>query len=69
MVIHDGRVRVSYEELEALFHEQETLVDALREQVQVLERERDEVRQGLDVLTDAMRRRGCCDHDADGHPL
>lgn len=69
MTVDRGQTKLTYEELEALYDERETLLHALHQQVHALELERDEVRHGLDILTEAMRRRGCCDHDADGHAL
>lgn len=66
MAFRDGEVNLSYQELEAVCGEQETLVHALRQQIRSLEGERDQALRGLEVLTEALRRRGCCDHDTGG---
>jgi|FLYL01.1.fsa_nt_gi uncharacterized coiled-coil protein SlyX len=61
--------RGAYRELEALCAEREETIRALRKQLLVLQQERDEARQGLEMLTQALRRRGCCDgsdHEAAG---
>lgn len=63
MAVRDGEVNLSYEELEALCGERESLVHALRQQIQALEADRDQALHGLHLLTEALRRRGCCDHD------
>ena len=42
--------------------ELEATIGALRQQIRALEDERDQARNGLDFLTEALRRRGCCDH-------
>jgi hypothetical protein len=54
-----GRVNLANEELQRLLAENE----ALRDQVRALERERDGAMRGIEVLTDGLRRRGCCDHE------
>ncbi len=61
MANRNGRVKVSDEELQALYDERESLVSSLRDQVAALEGERDQALNGLDELTKALRRRGCCD--------
>ena len=61
MEIRNGRVKVSYEELKALHDEDEGLLRSLRDRVVALEGERDQALNGLDELTKALRRRGCCD--------
>lgn len=66
MAFRDGEVNLSYEELEALCGERETLVNTLRQQIRALEAEREQTLQGLNILTEALRRRGCCDHDTSG---
>ncbi len=53
----------SYQQLEALNSEREALVQTLREQIHELEMERDQALRGLELLTDSLRRRGCCAHD------
>lgn len=53
----------SYQQLEALNSERESLVQTLREQIHELELERDQALRGLELLTESLRRRGCCDHD------
>ena len=69
MAVRDGEVNLSYEELQAVCGERETLVHTLRQQMQALEAERDQALHGLELLTQALRRRGCCDHDASGSSL
>ena len=63
MAVRERQVNLSYEELEALYGERETLLDSLQEQVHALKLERDQALRGLEFLTEALRRRGCCDHD------
>ena len=65
-IIH---VNLSYEELESLCGERETLVHTLKQQLRAAEFERDEARSAMERLTQALRRRGCCDHDSNGHAL
>ncbi len=69
MAFRDGEINLSYKELEALCGERESLVHSLRQQVHDLEKQRDEARQGMNILTEALRRRGCCDHDSNGNAL
>jgi hypothetical protein len=66
MAFRDGEVNLSYEELEALCGERETILHTLRQQVHAREAERDQALRGLELLTEALRRRGCCDHDTSG---
>lgn len=61
MANRNGRVKVSDEELQGLYDEHENLVRSLRDRVVALEGERDQALNGLDELTKALRRRGCCD--------
>ena len=63
MAVRERQVNLSYEELEALYGERETLLDSLQEQVHALKLERDQALRGLEFLTEALRRRGCCDPD------
>ena len=63
MAVREKQVNLSYEELEALCGERETLLDALQQQVHALKLERDQALRGLELLTEASRRRGCCDQD------
>ena len=64
-----AHVNLSYEQLEALCGERETLVHTLGQQLRAVELERDEARGAMERLTQALRRRGCCDHDSNGHAL
>ncbi len=59
MAVRERQVNLSYEELEALCGERETLLDSLQQQVQALKLERDQALRGLELLTEALRRRGC----------
>ncbi len=63
MAVTAGNVNLSYQELEALCGERETLAHTLRQQILAVEAERDQALRGLELLTEALRRRGCCDHD------
>ena len=63
MAVRERQVNLSYEELAALCEERETLLDSLQEQVQALKLERNQALRGLELLTEALRRRGCCDPD------
>ena len=70
MASQNGEVNLSYEELQAQYLEQALLVEALEERVQAAEDERDRSTRGIEFLTQALRRRGCCDHAArNGGPL
>ena len=62
-------MNLSYQELEALCGERESLVHALQQQIRALEREREQFYHAVERLTEALRRRGCCDHDASGAAL
>lgn len=62
------QVKRPYKELEARCASQQDELDALRTLLRTAERERDEVRQGLEHLTIAFRRRGCCDNHVDSPP-
>ena len=61
MAVQERQVNLSYEELEALCGEREALLNSLQEQVYALKLERDQALRGLELLTEASRRRGCCD--------
>ena len=63
MAVQDGQVNLSYRELKALFDQQEGLIQTLRQQLVALEGERDQALGGVEALTHALRRRGCCDPD------
>ena len=45
--------------------ERQALLLALQQQVQALKVERDQAVRGLELLTEASRRRGCCDDEID----
>ena len=62
----DATVNPSYEELARLRDEHEARIAALRARVVVVEKERDEARTGLQFMTGALRRRGCCDGHTNG---
>ena len=64
MAVRRRQVKPSYQELEVLRAEQEAVSNALREQIEALEGERDQALHGLELLTDALRHSGCCDPDA-----
>ncbi len=64
MTVQHTEVALSYEELEALCSERNTLVHTLRQQIRDLETQRQQAIQGIELLTDALRRRGCCDHES-----
>jgi hypothetical protein len=59
-------VNPSYDELAQLRDEHEARIFALRARVVVLEKERDEARAGFQVMTQALRRRGCCGTHTNG---
>jgi hypothetical protein len=69
MAPENGDVNPSYTDLHALCAEQETLLQSLLEQLQAAEDERDRAMRGLELLTEALRRRGCCDHETNGGAL
>ena len=50
-----------YERLETLCSERETMLHTLQRQIKGLEGERDQALNGLEVITQGLRRRGCCD--------
>jgi len=64
-----GQINISSKRLEARCAELEALAHALEQQVRGLASERDQLRHAVEYLTDALRRRGCCDHDANGGSL
>ena len=64
MTVQHPEVALSYEELESLCSERNTLVHTLRQQIRDLETQRQQAIQGIELLTAALRRRGCCDHEA-----
>ena len=52
---------LSYEQLETLCSERETMLHTLQRRIKDLEAERDQALNGLEVITQGLRRRGCCD--------
>jgi len=60
-------VNPSYDELARLRDEHEARISALRARVVVVENERDEAQAGFRLMTQALRRRGCCDTHANGN--
>jgi HPt (histidine-containing phosphotransfer) domain-containing protein len=66
MASGDSHVNLSYGELQQLCTEQETLLQSLLDQLQAAEDERDRASHGIEILTDALRRRRCCDHETNG---
>jgi len=52
---------LSYEQLEMLCGERETMLHTLQRQIKDIEAERDQALNGLEVITHGLRRRGCCD--------
>jgi len=69
MASQNGEVNLTYEELQAQYLEQALLVEALEERVRATEDERDRSMRGIEFLTQALRRRGCCDSHTNGGPL
>ncbi len=67
MASGERHLNLSYRELEKLCSEQESLLQSLLDQLQAAEDERDKAMHGLDLLTQASRRRGCCEHESNGH--
>lgn len=67
MALQESPVNLSLEELRTLYDERADLIDSLRDRVRALELERDQALNGLHMLTEALRRRGCCDgHESGG---
>ncbi len=64
MAVRRGQVKPTYQELEVLRAEQEAASNALREQIEALEAERDQAIRGLELLTEALRHSGCCEPNA-----
>lgn len=54
-------VNLSAPDTDALRTEHEAVVRSLRDQIEALQRQLEEARGGIDHLTGALRRRGCCD--------
>ena len=52
---------VKFAHTDSAYDEHESLVRSLRDQVTVRDDKRDQALNGLDELTKALRRRGCCD--------
>lgn len=69
MAISETDASLTYDELEALAGERETTLHTLRQQIRALEMERDQALAGLEALTSALRRRGCCEDDVNGASL
>ena len=69
MTVRDAEVNLSYAQLQALCDERETAVYALRKEIAAIELQRDQALRGLELLTEALRRRGCCDHDTNNASL
>ena len=69
MAVQERQVNLSYQELETLCGERQALLLALQQQVQALKVERDRALRGLELLTEASRRRGCCDDETGEGPL
>ena len=63
MTVGNVEVNLSYEELKALCAERESMLYVLRQQLRAVETQRDQALHGLELLTQALRRRGCCDHE------
>jgi len=63
MALRGGQVNLSYEALQDLVAERARAYAALQERLRELEIERDRALRGLEFMTEALRRRGCCDHD------
>ncbi len=69
MAVRDQQVNLAYEQLAALCDARESLVQDLRQQLFALQRERDQALAGLEFLTAALRRRGCCDPEPNARSL
>jgi hypothetical protein len=67
MAFGEREVNLPYEELRTLCEEQESLLGSLLDQLQAAEDERDRAMRGLEFLTRALRRRGCCAPETNGH--
>jgi hypothetical protein len=63
----EPQVNPSYDELSRLRDEHEARISALRARIVVLEKERDEARAGFRLMTQALRRRGCCEPHTNGN--
>ena len=61
MAVRQKQVKPSSHELTARCAATEAEVHTLRDRIRAVEDERDQARQGLQFLSDALRRRGCCD--------
>jgi len=60
-------VNPSYDELARLRDEHEARISALRARIVVVENERDEARSAFQLMTRALRRRGCCEPHTNGN--
>ena len=69
MPSHERVVNLSQDELQTICTEQETLLASLLEQLQAAEDERGRAMRALEILTDALRRRGCCERETNGAAL
>jgi len=61
MTVHKPQAKQTTRQLAVPCEEHERVIESLRKQVRAMEQDRDEVRQGFEELTRALRRRGCCD--------
>jgi septal ring factor EnvC (AmiA/AmiB activator) len=61
MTIRKAHNKRTSRKLEAACEEHERVIESLRQQVRAVEQDRDEIRQGFEELTRALRHRGCCD--------
>jgi hypothetical protein len=66
MASQDRVVNLHQAELQKLCSEQETLLTSLLEQLQAAEDQRDQAQRGMELLTEALRRQGCCDGKTNG---
>jgi hypothetical protein len=69
MAVRRHKINLGLHELLARQAEHDLVVDTLRSQIAELERERDEARAGLEFMTVALRRQGCCDSHASNGSL
>lgn len=61
MTVRKPQAKRTTRKLPVLCEEHERVIESLRRQVRAVEQDRDEIRQGFEELTRALRRRGCCD--------
>ena len=68
MTVRKSHAKRPSRKLHAACEEHERVIESLRQRVRALEQDRDEIRQGFEELTRALRRGGCCDGIDEPHP-